>query len=279
MDTSIKVRRTRSILAAVVVVLAATLPLAGLGSPTVTDAQRAPAGKQWQVKYSGGPDALKRGTEVNLEVLDRAIVYRVVDGRARQRFSIPAVDVNDVSDALIEGKRSERVFGPGEPDYVSPCVKLPRLFVMGACGVGGVAVDTPFAFVALALQSIPYHDHFIRIAWQWEGENPDVVFQVAAKDVTDLREELESVTDKARADGAERQAPVASIYDGPLTGIYELDRVTTRARVGEWLSSRCSSSSNENPSWLSPRSNLSSFSLCPSSVTGHARARARLLAK
>jgi len=279
MDTSIKIGRAHMILTLAVAVLAAAVPLAGLGSPTVTDAPKAPTGKQWQVKYMGGPDSLKRGTHVNLEVLDRAIIYRAVGSRSSQPFSIPAVDVTDVSDALIEGNRAEKVFGPGEPDYVTPCGRFPDPYAAGGCSVAGLALETPFGVVASVLQSIPFHDHFIRIAWQQEGEDPVVVFQVRAKDVTDLREELERVTDKARADAVQRQAPQATIYDAPLTGLEEFDRTIIKARAEEWISSQCQSPSNETQSWLRPPSTLNSFSLCPSNTTGQAEARARLLAK
>ncbi len=73
-----------------VVILVSRLPPAGAGStPPMTRNHKAPADKEWQVKYMDGPSRLKRGTPVQLGVTEQAISYRAVGSRPDQGFSIP----------------------------------------------------------------------------------------------------------------------------------------------------------------------------------------------
>jgi len=273
-----------------VAIMASGLQLAGADSrQSVSRVAKRMAGRQWRVKYMGGPNQWKRGTSVDLEITDRTISYRVLGSGLVPGFSIPVAAVSDVSDEVIEGSLSEKVFGPGEPDYLddlgAPCAeralaKIPDISgaaVASGCLAGSLALEAPYAILASVLSNIPFKDHFVRLKWQANGEDPEVVFQVRGEDHLTLREELERVTGQGRREEkVQAQAAQATIYDAPLTHIQEFDRKATEARVQQWLTDQCQGDSSRRPSWLRPDSTFDGASLCPSSATGQAQERARL---
>jgi len=258
-------------------VLASWLPLAGADPPPLLkQADKRPAGNQWQVKYMGGPNPLKRGTRVYLEFSEGAITYRTARGGKGGEFSIPVVSVSDVSDEVIEGYLSEKVFGPDEPDYLDelavPCIAwtdrtIPdrRVAVPAAsgCFAGSLGLEVPYAIVASVLSNIHYKDHFIRLRWEQEGKDPEVVFKVSAKDYLALQEELERVTDEAWKGKSPEQASEATVYDRPQTHIEDFDHKTHDTRVRQWRTQECASRSADKPAWLRPSSGLAGLtSLC-----------------
>lgn len=261
-----------------VAILASALPLAGADSRRHGSRLATPtAPKQWRLKYMGGPNLLKRGTPVDLEVSERTITYGTVGRRPDQQFSIPVAAVTDVSDETIGGDLSEKAYGPGEPDYVSPCENARDAVLGSACVAGGLAVETPFAVAYSVLQNIPFKDHFVRLKWQANGEDPEVVFKVSGKDHLALREELERVTGQGRRE-EELQGPAAysTIYDAPVTHIEEFDHKTADARAQQWLIDQCQAGSSHKPNWLRPDSIFDGTSLCGPSATSLAQERARL---
>lgn len=223
MATSIETIRRQMIQALIVAFLSPVLPLAGTSSPGLERNHKAPSDKHWQVKNMGAVDPWRRGMPMDLRVSEEAITYGAVGCRPSQWSSIPVVDVNDVSDAVIERDLSEKVFGPGDPDCLSPCDSAGDREAASACALGGLALETPVAIVASVLQSIPFNDRLIRIAWRQQGGNPQVVFKVCAKDLVALREELEGVTAKPRGHDPQPQAGQATIYHVPIKGIDEFD--------------------------------------------------------
>jgi len=266
---------THAIFAAI---LAWALPLAGADSPRRGNRIADPAApKQWRVKYMGGPNLLKRGTPVDLEVSERMITYGTVGRRPDKRFSIPVAAVSDVSDEVIEGSLSEKVFGPGEPDYISPCQNVRDIGLGYICLAGALALETPFAVLVSVLQNIPFKDHFVRIQWQANGEDPEVVFKVSGKDHVALVEALETVTGAgAREERLQGQATHSTIYDAPVTQIEEFDRKTAEQRTEQWLLHQCQAGSNDQPTWLRPGSIFEGTGLCPPTATGQAQERLRL---
>jgi hypothetical protein len=242
-----------------VTILASGLPLAG------AEPQRGVnriANKQWHVKYMGGPNLLKRATPVVLEISERTISYRAVGSRADQGFWIPVAAVTNVSDEVIEDRLSEKVFGPGEPDYINdldaPCAErvvrtIPPGPVAAAaatgCFAGSLALEVPYAVLASVLSNIPFKDHFVRLKWQANGKDLEVVFKVSGKDHVALREGLERVTGEGRREEEPQgQAVQATIYDAPVTHIEEFDRKTTEAHVQQWLIDKCLDRGSERPS-------------------------------
>jgi hypothetical protein len=277
-------------LALIVAILASPLPLASADSQGHGNRVATPgAPRQWLVKYMGGPNRLKRGTTVALEITERTILYRDPNSGPDPVLSIPVAAVSDVSDEVIEGSLSEKVFGPGEPDYLddlgAPCAewalaRIPDIsgaVVAGGCLAGSLAVETPYAILASVLSNIPFKDHFLRLSWQANGEDPEVVFKVSGKDHVTLLEELERVTGQGRREEElQGQAARTAIYDAPVTHIEEFDRKTNEARVQQWLTDQCQASSSQKPNWFSPNSIFEVSSLCPPSATGLAQERARL---
>jgi hypothetical protein len=266
---------THAIIAAI---LASALPLAGADSQPHGKRIADPAApKQWRVKYMGGPGLLKRGTPVGLEVSERTITYGTIGSRPDKRFSIPVGAVTDVSDETIGGDLSEKVYGPGEPDYISPCGSVRDVVLGSACVAGGLAVETPFAVAYSVFQNIPFKDHFVRLKWHANGEGPEVVFKVSGKDEVALREELERVTGQGgREEEPQEQATQAAIYDAPVTHTEQFDRKTTEARERQWLTDQCQGGSSDKPIWLKAGSIFDDASLCPLSASSQAHERARL---
>lgn len=200
-----RLRYTIIIQAICVAILASGLPLTGADPLPVTRPEKALAGKQWRVKYMGGPERLKRGARVTLSVTGPVIKYWQGNSRSGRQFSIPVAAVTDVSDAVIEGNRAEEVFGPDEPDYVSSCESVRDPVAFQLCLDGGIALETPFAIIASVLSNIPFKDRFVRVAWQRE-EKAAVVFKVSGRESAGLLEELQTVTGRRQTQGELDQA-------------------------------------------------------------------------
>jgi hypothetical protein len=69
-----------------------------------------------------------------------------------------------------------------------------------------------------------YQDHFLRVAWQREGEDRAVVFKVSGKDFTPLLVELERVTGESVGDRVPEQDSQEGIYGAAITHIEAFDR-------------------------------------------------------
>lgn len=262
MPSRIKRLRHQMILAGFAMTLTARLSFGGAGSPPVgaNKLERRAVSTLWHVKYMGGPNALKRGTRVDLRIAGNTISYQTAGRGPGSEFSIPIADVTAVSDAIIEGDRSENVFGPDEPDFFSPCGKL-REPAVEVCGVAGLALETPFAIVKSILVHMPYKDRLVRLAWQRQGEDPAVVFKVSGKDFAALSEELQRVTEKSLANGVRGQASQEALHDSPVTPIDAFDCEVARMRVQRWLSDQCQPGSSERPSWMRSSQNLRGVNL------------------
>jgi hypothetical protein len=258
-------------------VLVSWLPLTAADlPPSVKQVDKRPARKQWQVKYMGGTNPLKRGTRVYLEISEEAIAYRTAGGGKGGEFSIPGGSVSDVSAEVIEGDLSEKLFAPDYPDYLDdlgvPCVAWtdrsipdPRAAVPVAsgCFAGSLGLEVPYAIVASVLSTIHFKDHFIRLRWEQEGTDPEAVFKVSGKDYLALQEALESITDEARKGKSQEQSSEATAYDRPQTHIENFERKTHDMHIRQWLTEQCASTSADKPAWLRPSSGLAGItSLC-----------------
>ncbi|HMD87066.1 MAG TPA: hypothetical protein VKO18_20435 [Terriglobia bacterium] len=280
-----KTKRLRDpvVLAAFAAMFAARLSFGGAGVPPgAKKLKEQPVSTLWRVTYMGGPTALRKGTDVDLRVSESTISFAAAEGRSGREFSIPVADVTDVSNAIIEGNRDEKVFGPDELDpnsFVTACGKVPDLGMEDACISGGIGLLIPLWVVKGVLVNMPYKDRFIRIAWQREAEDPAVVFQVSRRDYVRLRRELERVTEKSVGNRVRRPDSQEVVYEAAIRHVEEFDREVARIHVQRWLNDQCQSSSLDMPSWLRPSSSRKTLTLCPSAATEIDEARDQLLAK
>jgi hypothetical protein len=261
-------KRLRQINHAILVAILAS-PHTLVGADSQLEANRiakSATGKQWHVKYMGGPTLLRRGTPVDLAIGALTVSYRARGREETQESSIPVTAVTDVSDEIIEGNLSEKVFGPGETDSVDdlgvPCAEwalgndsgVGGEVVASGCLAGSLALEVSYGLLDSFLSNIPFKDHFLRIFWQEGDKVLGIVFKVSGKDLVGLREQLKMVADRGRGGTEAGQAPRTTMYDIPETGIEEFDRKVREARFHQWLSDRCQSGLSDKPNWLdSPR--------------------------
>lgn len=279
MPETIKRLRHQVILAEFAAMLVVSLPLAKAGlAPGVSRLDGHPASTLWRVRYMGGPNLLKRGTRVELRITEQAISYRPAGSGSGNAMSIPVAAVTDVSDGVIDGNRSEKVFGPDEPDFLddlgAPCAEhalkaepgpLGR-GAAGACLAGTLGLEIPFAILKSILENIPFHDRFVRIAWEQDGIDPHVVFQVSGKDFVALREELERVTDNGHRPESRVQTIQDDPFEMPVTGIESVDRRVQDARFQRWLNERCPTNLGQQPAWLKQALVIAPTRPCPAAT-------------
>lgn len=279
MPETIKRLRHQMILAEFAAMLVISLPLAKAGlAPGVNRLDGHPASTLWRVKYMGGPEQLKRGTHVQLTITAQTISYRPAGSGSENAMSIRTAAVTDVSDAVIDGDRSEKIFGPDEPDFVddlgAPCarqalkVDTGALSAAGAAGclAGTLGLEIPFAVLKSILENIPFHDRFVRIAWEQDGIDPHVVFQVSGKDFVALREELERVTDNGHRPESRVQTIQDDPFEMPVTGIESVDRRVQDARFQRWLNERCPTNLGQQPAWLKQALVIAPTRPCPAAT-------------
>jgi hypothetical protein len=222
MTISMKTVRSQVIQALFVAVLSPAPPVAAQ-MPNTSSVPAARGHKSWRVKYVGGAAGLARGTRVTVSVNRNQIVYQPDAGRGHASFSIPTPDVADVSGELVTGTLEEKVFGPGEPDYLEdlgkPCAdralaRMPDLeggAAAAGCLAGSLALEVPYAILFSALQNLNFKDHFVRVRWQEQGgADPEVVFKVSGRDYPDFLETLESATNQSTRGLQEESPPGAT---------------------------------------------------------------------
>lgn len=147
-------------------------------------AKPAATGERWQVK-AAGDDPFKNGTRVTVTIGRENIKCERNGNSSADKIAIPIASITEVSDAVISGRISEKVFADDEPDYISGCGKAPWTndpYAFAACVGGGISAEMAISPLVIVLSSIPFEDHFVHITWRDEGaQQKRITFKVSKR--------------------------------------------------------------------------------------------------
>ena len=185
-----------------VAVLMAVLPLVA--------ATRLPAlsgGTQFRVKYEVGTPAIKQGAPVRVKFEPRFIICEAKKGLS---FSIPTAGITEVGHDSIPWSRSKALLRKGLYGYGQ--------------GIGAL-YDMALLAVAGALLPFGGEDHFVHIAWNWDGSDEVVWFELSKDRYAAFLQELERATGKKALDlSTEREEKQHELLDKAETVEIRLDR-------------------------------------------------------
>jgi hypothetical protein len=147
--------------------------------------QAIPAGIKWRVK-AAGDEPFKRGSKLTVTVEEGKILC---ERRGRHRsptVTIPTNRVTDFSDSVISGLLSDKVFGEGEPDFLTHCGEEPWTndpYASAACAGTGLAGELAISPLLFTLHTVSFEDRFVHITWKdQDGKSRRITFKVEKKD-------------------------------------------------------------------------------------------------